>query len=56
MANTNDYFGFELLNKLVDNKLNKKEDVLILFAHWFFIKNGFKCIGLGDSVSYSILI
>ncbi|XP_008556311.1 proteasome inhibitor PI31 subunit [Microplitis demolitor] len=49
MANTNDYFGFELLNKLVDNKLNKKEDVLILFAHWFFIKNGFKCIGLGDS-------
>ncbi|XP_074111921.1 proteasome inhibitor 31 kDa [Cotesia typhae] len=48
MANTAEYFGFEMLNKLVDNQLNKKEDVLILFTHWFFIKTGFKCIGLGD--------
>lgn len=56
MANTAEYFGFEMLNKLVDNQLNKKEDVLILFTHWFFIKTGFKCIGLGDEVTYLQII
>lgn len=48
---SDDYFAFELLNRLVDNQLCKKEDVIILFGHWFLIKNGFRCIGLGDSVS-----
>ena len=48
---TNLYFGFELLNRLEDSNLSKKEDVLILFLHWYFVKNGFKCIGLGDTVS-----
>jgi len=46
---TNAYFGFELLNKLFDNQLNKKEDVIVLCLHWFLVKNSFKCIGLGDS-------
>lgn len=49
MAGTNDYFGFEILNKLVEQQVHKKEDVIILFTHWFLIKNGFRCIGLGDS-------
>lgn len=42
-------FGFELLNKLYDTQVTKKEDILVLFVHWYFIKNGFRCIGLGDS-------
>lgn len=47
----NNTFGFELLNKLYDTQVTKKEDILILFVHWYCIKNGFRCIGLGDSVS-----
>lgn len=50
IANT---FGFELLNKVFGDQVTKKEDVLILFVHWNFVKNGFKCLGIGDSVSYS---
>lgn len=45
----NNTFGFELLNKLYDTQIAKKEDILILFVHWYCIKNGFRCIGLGDS-------
>ncbi|XP_046825420.1 proteasome inhibitor PI31 subunit [Vespa crabro] len=41
-------FGFELLQKLVDNDICKKEDVIILFVHWYIIKCGFKCLGYGD--------
>lgn len=48
----NNTFGFELLNKLYDTQIAKKEDILILFVHWYCIKNGFRCIGLGDSVSF----
>lgn len=50
-ANTKSVFGFELLQKLVDNDICKKEDVIILFVHWYIIKCGFKCLGYGDSVS-----
>ncbi|XP_033209628.1 proteasome inhibitor PI31 subunit [Belonocnema kinseyi] len=48
----NNTFGFELLNKIYDSQVTKKEDVLILFVHWYFIKNGFRCIGLGDSKTH----
>lgn len=41
-------FGFELMMKLVDHQLKKKEDVIILFTHWYLVKVGFRCIGLGD--------
>ncbi|XP_058798288.1 proteasome inhibitor PI31 subunit [Phymastichus coffea] len=42
-------FGFELLYKAFSDQIHKKEDVLIVFVHWYFIKNGFKCLGIGDS-------
>ncbi|XP_012233225.1 proteasome inhibitor PI31 subunit [Linepithema humile] len=41
-------FGFELLQKFHDNEIQKKEDVIILFVHWYLTKSGFKCIGIGD--------
>lgn len=44
-------FGFELFQKLYDNEIQKKEDVIILFVHWYLMKSGFKCIGIGDEVS-----
>lgn len=51
MGDVNDTFGFEIVQTLYDNQIVKKEDVIILFVHWYLIKNGFRCIGLGDSVS-----
>ncbi|XP_015110582.1 proteasome inhibitor PI31 subunit [Diachasma alloeum] len=53
MAGSHGYFGFEILNKLVEEQVHKKEDVIILFAHWFLVKNGFRCIGLGDSKTFN---
>ncbi|XP_023716810.1 proteasome inhibitor PI31 subunit isoform X2 [Cryptotermes secundus] len=42
-------FGWDWNYKLVENDITKKEDVLVALIHWYFIKFGFKCIGLGDS-------
>lgn len=42
-------FGFELLYQIHCEQLNSNEDVLVLFTHWFLLKNGFKCLGTGDS-------
>jgi proteasome inhibitor subunit 1 (PI31) len=47
-------FGWELVYRLVEKDITKKEDVLVALIHWCFIKYGFKCIGLGDSVSYEV--
>ncbi|XP_053980215.1 proteasome inhibitor PI31 subunit [Hylaeus anthracinus] len=52
MVDETEMFGFELLQSLYDTQIVKKEDVLILFVHWYFVKNGFRCIGLGDSKAY----
>ncbi|XP_003706872.2 proteasome inhibitor 31 kDa [Megachile rotundata] len=53
MVEENNTFGFELIQSLYDNEIVKKEDVLILFIHWYLIKHGFKCIGLGDSKAFN---
>jgi proteasome inhibitor subunit 1 (PI31) len=47
-------FGWDWSYKLVENDITKKEDVLVALIHWYFIKFGFKCIGLGDSVSHGV--
>lgn len=52
MDDANRVFGFELLQEIYDTQIAKKEDILILFVHWYLIKQGFRCIGIGDSVSY----
>lgn len=44
-------FGWDLIYRSVENEVLKKEDLLVAFTHWFIIKNGFLCIGNGDSVS-----
>lgn len=45
-----DLFGWDLIYRSVENNLQRKEDLLVAFTHWFIIKNGFLCIGNGDSV------
>ncbi|OAD55004.1 Putative proteasome inhibitor [Eufriesea mexicana] len=49
MDNANRVFGFELLQEIYNTQITKKEDILILFVHWYLIKQGFRCIGIGDS-------
>ncbi|EFN80042.1 Proteasome inhibitor PI31 subunit [Harpegnathos saltator] len=49
MANVNDTFGFEAFHKLYHNEIQKKEDILILFVHWYLVKCGLRCIGIGDN-------
>jgi proteasome inhibitor subunit 1 (PI31) len=52
MANDSENsFGFELLFNISGTQVTKKEDILILFVHWYFIKNKFKSLGIGDSVN-----
>ncbi|XP_015183422.1 PREDICTED: proteasome inhibitor PI31 subunit [Polistes dominula] len=45
-------YGFELLQKTVDNDIRKKEDAIILLVHWYLIKCGFKCLGYGISKTF----
>ncbi|GLH14433.1 Proteasome inhibitor PI31 subunit [Gryllus bimaculatus] len=41
-------FGWDLIYKLAEKDINKKEDVLLLLVHWYLVKSGLKCVGLGD--------
>lgn len=52
MVDVNSVFGFELFEKLYHDDIHKKEDVIILFVHWYLTKSGFGCIGIGDEVSF----
>lgn len=51
MTDSTNMFGFELLQKVHHDEIHKKEDVIILFIHWYLVKCGFRCIGIGDEVS-----
>ncbi|XP_011687693.1 PREDICTED: proteasome inhibitor PI31 subunit isoform X2 [Wasmannia auropunctata] len=53
MAHVNSVFGFELFQKLYHDDIHKKEDVIILFVHWYLTKSGFRCIGIGDETIFS---
>lgn len=53
MADANSTFGFELLQKVHHDEILKKEDVIILFVHWYLAKCGFRCIGIGDGKTFN---
>ncbi|XP_072764462.1 proteasome inhibitor PI31 subunit [Anoplolepis gracilipes] len=46
-------FGFELLQKVHHDEIHKKEDIIILFVHWYLMKCGFRCIGIGDEKTFN---
>ncbi|KOX67905.1 Putative proteasome inhibitor [Melipona quadrifasciata] len=52
MVDASNVFGFELVQEIYSNQIARKEDVLILFVHWYLIKHGFRCIGIGDSKAF----
>ncbi|XP_050073072.1 proteasome inhibitor PI31 subunit [Anopheles maculipalpis] len=46
-----DHFGMEMLWKLEQNNVNTKSDLMVLFVHWYLMKNGFRNVGVGDDKS-----
>uniref|UniRef100_A0A673L0G3 Proteasome inhibitor PI31 subunit n=1 Tax=Sinocyclocheilus rhinocerous TaxID=307959 RepID=A0A673L0G3_9TELE len=40
--------GLELLFNCVANSITCSQDALICFVHWEIVKNGYKCLGIGD--------
>lgn len=49
-------FGWDLMYKVTEKDLKKKEDVITLFIHYLLIKAGYKCIGIGEDVSFNRVI
>lgn len=46
------FYGWDLLFKTIDGKLDKKADILMVLAHFLLTKHyKFRCIGIGDDVS-----
>ncbi|EAA04611.3 AGAP007418-PA [Anopheles gambiae str. PEST] len=43
-----DLFGLEMLWKLESANLADKADAMMLFVHWFLVRNGFRNVGVGD--------
>lgn len=43
-------FGWELLCNSVRSDLTTNADILLCFTHLVLVRQGFKCIGLGDSI------
>lgn len=48
-----DLFGWDLIYKVTESDLNKKEDVMTLLVHFVLIRNGYRCIGLGDDKTFT---
>lgn len=44
-------FGLELLKKTVENSIKNESDRIVVVIHWVLLEDGFKCLGVGDSVS-----
>ncbi|KAH8415903.1 hypothetical protein KR222_003294 [Zaprionus bogoriensis] len=52
--NSDFFYGWDLLYKTVDGKLDKKADVLMVLVHFLLTKHyKFRCIGIGDDKTLS---
>lgn len=43
-------FGFHLFLESQKSNIKSKNDILVIFMHWMFVKNKFRNIGIGDNV------
>lgn len=50
------YFGFEMLFRLVQADLKEKHEVVVVLAHWFLIREGYQCLGVGTEVTTSVTL
>lgn len=48
--------GLEVLYTSVAGSISYPQDALVCFVHWDIVKNGYRCIGSGDEVSYRRLV
>ncbi len=37
----------EIFHHAFKNQINRDSDALVLFVHWYLVKNGFSCINEG---------
>lgn len=44
-------FGIGLLFESQKNNIKNDADILAILVHWILIKNNFRSVGVGDSVS-----
>lgn len=51
MSGAREMFGWDLLYRLVENSITRKEDVLVALVHWKLINCGFKCLGIGNDTT-----
>lgn len=50
------YFGFELLFNSVKSELNEKHELFVVVFHWFLIREGFLCLGVGTEVRIDLAL
>lgn len=46
-----DIFGWDLLFKVTQQQIRNNQDVLICLVHWKLIREGFKCVGVGEDTT-----
>lgn len=46
-----DIFGWDLLYKVTQPQIKTNQDVLVCVCHWKLIKEGFKCVGIGEDLT-----
>ena len=44
-----DRFGLELALKAHDDQVKSKTDKLNVILHWYLLKRGLRCVGLGEN-------
>lgn len=45
-----DMIGWDLLYKLHFKEFKIESDLIVAFTHWLLIKEGLRCLGIGDEV------
>lgn len=42
--------GLETTFTIVKDNLKSKDDVIMVVLHWLLVREGFKCVGVGEQV------
>jgi hypothetical protein len=55
MANNEDCSGLEVFYYAFRSQIKSNYDSIVVFVHWYLVKNGFVCINDGKVYLYLIL-
>uniref|UniRef100_A0A182JT18 Proteasome inhibitor PI31 subunit n=1 Tax=Anopheles christyi TaxID=43041 RepID=A0A182JT18_9DIPT len=53
---SSDLYGLEMLWKLEKGNVADKSDMMMLFVHWFLVRNGFRNVGVGDDKTLNNIV